>query len=85
MLSDGTEIDRPVQKVQNGFTKSFTSDPVEFATNKIDKVIVALWRWKVSKNECHNGEGGGPCEWCKKNGYHMEGRIDSTEATQENF
>ena len=36
---------------------------------------IALWRWKVSKSECRNGSEGKPCEYCMKNGYHMEGRV----------
>jgi hypothetical protein len=33
--------------------------------------IIRLWSKRVEKSECKNG----PCEWCRKNGYHLEGRL----------
>jgi hypothetical protein len=43
--------------------------------------VVALWRWKVDRSECKNGPNGGPCEWCRKNGYHLEDRVDIGRGT----
>lgn len=37
---------------------------------------VALWNKKVSKRECANQRGGSPCEYCIKNGYHLEEELD---------
>jgi hypothetical protein len=33
-------------------------------------VEVALWEKKVMAAQC-----AGPCEWCKKNGYHLENQL----------
>lgn len=41
----------------------------------------ALWRWKVDRAECVNGENAGPCEWCRENGYHLEDRVDIGRGT----
>lgn len=43
--------------------------------------VVALWRWKVEQSECHKGRNGGPCEWCRRNGYHLEDRVDIGRGT----
>ena len=34
--------------------------------------VVALWRYYVFREDCHEGPGGGACEYCRKNGYHLE-------------
>jgi hypothetical protein len=46
-----------------------------YQKDSIDHIWVALWRWKVPVNECHAGVNGGPCEWCKLHGYHLEGLV----------
>jgi hypothetical protein len=40
--------------------------------------VVSLWNRLVDISECQRGPGGGPCEDCQKNGFHMEGRLHST-------
>ncbi len=80
---DGTEKDRDVKKVKGKFSKTFSSDPIKWAMNEVDSVVVALWRWKVSSKECAKNRGGTACEYCRKNGYHMEDRIHSTKADME--
>ena len=39
--------------------------------------MVSLWDRLVDISECHAGPGGGPDEYCLKNGFHLEGRLDS--------
>jgi len=41
----------------------------------LEKVVVCLWRYKVSAKRCEK-DNGKACEYCRKNGYHMEGQID---------
>ena len=43
--------------------------------------VVALWRWRVEKSECRKRSNGGPCEYCLKNGYHLEDRVDIGRGT----
>jgi hypothetical protein len=79
------EIDKPAVKVKGTFTEKF---PVPLLggltrgemTGDVD-YAVALWRWKVSRSECHDGDSGGPCDWCRKNGYHLEDRVDRATGT----
>jgi hypothetical protein len=40
--------------------------------------VVSLWQRLTDISECQRGPGGGPCEDCQKNGFHMEGRLHST-------
>ena len=71
---DGLEEDYKPIRVGNGkFTKtiSYPSRP-----EGLDKVIVCLWRYKVSAKRCAK-DNGSACQYCRKNGFHMEGRIDT--------
>ncbi len=43
--------------------------------------VVALWRYYVPKNECNKGNNNGPCQYCLKNGYHLEDRVDIGRGT----
>lgn len=38
--------------------------------------VAALWRYYIPQSECRKGDDGGPCNYCKKNGYHLEERVD---------
>ena len=77
-LTPGGEVDVDVQKVKGNFTKSFT-----VPLYKIDKgnmecdYVASLWHKKVKKSKCKQG----PCQYCRKNGYHMEGRGSSVRGT----
>jgi hypothetical protein len=42
------------------------------------RYVVCLWRDRVLAYRCHNGPDGTPCVYCRRNGYHMEGRIACT-------
>ena len=42
---------------------------------------VCLWRSKVSERKCAQARGGKACDYCRKNGYHMEGRVDRASGT----
>jgi len=70
--NNGIEMDLDVKKVNGSFDTTFyyKLDP-----EGVREVIVALWRWKVDKGECAKNHGGQACEWCNKNGYHLEDRI----------
>jgi hypothetical protein len=39
------------------------------------QLYVALWKRLVDISECHQGPGGGACDDCQKNGFHMEDEI----------
>ena len=69
---DGREIDYKPVEVKGEFKKtlSFQARP-----QSLDEVIVCLWRYKISKARCEK-DNGTACEYCKKNGFHMEGRVD---------
>jgi len=65
------------------FTEKYRvpKDLVSFAVDIGDgrseaEYVAALWRYRVDKTECRKGENGGPCRYCLKNGYHLEGRVD---------
>ena len=77
-LTPTGDIDVDVQKVNGDFKKNFTVPLYKIDKNSMScKYAVSLWRWKVSKKECNRGPNGGPCNFCKKNGYHMEDRVSS--------
>lgn len=44
---------------------------------KFNKYWVSLFEKKVSKRACKK-RNGKYCKWCKKNGFHLEGQLDST-------
>ena len=71
--NDGYERDYPPLKVKGSFSKSLT---FQARPQGLDKVIVCLWRYRISKKRCAKDNGGTPCQYCKKNGCHMEGRMD---------
>lgn len=41
------------------------------------ELVISLWERIVYSSECARARGGSSCKWCKLNGYHMEGRLDS--------
>lgn len=74
---DGLEYDVPesaVEKVKGKFTGTIL---YRLRPQGVDSVTVALWRWKVSKKRCAKDNDGEPCQYCKKNGFHLEDRQDS--------
>lgn len=42
-----------------------------------DEYLVSLWRRKVSAAECKKINGKA-CEWCRKNGYHLDDQVSTT-------
>ena len=71
---NGRTVDyKPVQVKGKG-KKSITL-PLNPAGN--GKLYVKLWKFKVYSRACAKQNGGRKCQYCKKNGYHMEGRVDS--------
>lgn len=71
--SDGYEKDYPPIKVKGSFSKSLV---FQVRPQGLDEVITCLWRYKVSAKRCAKDNGGTPCQYCRKNGFHMEGRMD---------
>ena len=72
--NDGTEGDyEPIRVGTGKFTKTISWSAMH--PEGLHEVIVCLWRHKVSSSRCakDNGEA---CQYCKKNGFHMEGRMD---------
>jgi hypothetical protein len=69
--ADGTEKDYTPQKVTGKFTERLT---FQARPQSLGEVTVCLWRYKVSKNRCAK-DNGKACEYCGKNGFHMEGRV----------
>ncbi len=69
VVVDGKEQDYQVVEVKGKFTKDYNLKSLldmANAANSSIKWIVCLWEKKV--NNCG-------CQYCKRNGYHMEGRI----------
>lgn len=64
VLLDGTHqvLQLPVGRFEHGFQVAdrLTGGGVE----------AAIWEKKVPAAQC-----AGPCEWCKKNGYHLENQV----------
>ena len=76
------QIDRKPVKVSGKFTEKFVGKMgVNFKKGMEVPYVACLWRTKVSKRKCSKKNGGKPCEYCTKNGYHMEGRVDSMRGT----
>jgi len=84
--------DKPVKKVRRSFKESYTVSPTRAARGEV-KYVASLWRWKVDISECkavcvycrdkemHKEHKYEPCQYCKKNGYHMEGRMATARGT----
>lgn len=70
---DGQEKDYKPIKVKGSF-----SENISFAVRPqgLKEVIVCLWREKVSSSECAKKHNGKACQYCQKNGFHMEDRVD---------
>ena len=71
--NDGLEKDYEPMKVKGDFSKTLS---FQVRPQGLSEVIVCLWREKVSSSECAKRNGGQPCQYCRKNGFHMEDRID---------
>ena len=71
---DGLEIDHKPLRVGKGKFIKTISYPMR--KEGLEKVIVSLWRYKVSAKRCKK-DNGKACNYCKKNGFHMEGRVDT--------
>jgi hypothetical protein len=78
-------VDFDVSKIHrnsNSLKRVFT-DPENYAKNEIVNeelpYVVALWENKVNIINC-TLDNGKPCRYCKKRGYHLEGRIDRETA-----
>ena len=71
---NGRTIDyKPVQIKGKGKKNiSYQMNPAGNGT-----LYVTLWKFKVSSRACAKQNGGRKCQYCQKNGYHMEGRVDS--------
>lgn len=41
------------------------------------RLYVKLWKFKVSSRACAKQNGGRKCQYCQRNGYHMEGLVSS--------
>ena len=76
--NDDGEFDRKPVKVRGKFRELLT-----FAVRGpgVRTVTVALWRWKISAKRCTKDNGGEMCEYCRKNGYHLEDRVDRDTAS----
>lgn len=73
--NDGIEKDyKPIRVGKGKFTKTISWSAMH--PEGLDKVVVCLWRYKVSAKRCAK-DNGKMCEYCKKNGFHMEGRVDT--------
>ena len=70
---DGYELDYKPVKVKGSFSKTLY---YKARPQGLDEVIVCLWRYKVSAKRCAKDNGGTACQYCRKNGIHMEGRVD---------
>ncbi len=72
---DGHEEDYKPKKVKGKFSESLS---FQARPQGLSEVVVCLWRDKVSASECAKNNGGKACEFCRKNGFHMEDRVDRT-------
>lgn len=43
---------------------------------ELTNATVYLWKRKITKEVCEK-DNGSACQYCRENGFHMEGRIDS--------
>ncbi len=86
----GTERETHLEAVNRGkkhllasgdFTEYFNvpANFVQLITGNVSEAeyVVALWRWRVERSECHNGANGEPCKDCLKMQYHLEDKVDA--------
>ena len=78
--NDGSEQDYEPVKVKGDFSKTLSYNALK--PDGVKKVTVCLWRYKVSAKQCAKERGGDACIYCRRNGCHMEDRIDCKEAGQ---
>ena len=71
--NDGLEKDYAPIKVKGDFSKSLS---FQVRPQGLKEVIVCLWKNKVSSSDCAKKHNGTACQYCQKNGFHMEGRVD---------
>lgn len=71
--NDGLEKDYTPVKVKGKFSENLS---FQLRPQGVERIVVCLWRYKVSEKRCAKDNGGNACQYCRKNGFHMEGRID---------
>jgi hypothetical protein len=75
---DVSDVHKPVKELKRVF-----NDPANWAKNNIIEdglpYVVALWEKKVNAIQC-TIDNSKPCQYCKKRGYHLEGRVDRATA-----
>ena len=57
--------------------KKASDGKIELVENHQVPCTVSLWRRLVVRTKCAAARNGRSCDDCRKNGYHMEGRVDS--------
>lgn len=72
--NDGTEMDYKPIRVNKKFHKRIVWSALH--PEGLDKVIVSLWRYKITSKRCAK-DNGKACQYCNKNGFHMEDRRDA--------
>jgi hypothetical protein len=71
---DGKQIDYQPIRVKGSFRETLT---FQARPQGLSRVIVCLWRYKVSKSRCVKERGDGTaCKSCKNMGFHMAGHQD---------
>jgi hypothetical protein len=76
------EEDRKPIKVKGQFKESFTGKSGVFGEIPF---AVALWRNKINKSQCSEINRDNACNYCQRNGFHMEGRVDYQAGIIEKF
>ena len=71
---NGRMIDYKPVAVKKGTRTKVVSLPMD--PGSTGTLHISLWNKKVSSRKCAKQNGGTACQYCKKNKYHMEGRVD---------
>ena len=86
--ASGVEQDQDAIQVENGKTYNLSTSispalhsgggwDMNANINSI-QYMLALWGNRIDARNCKSGVNGKPCNYCQKNGYHMEERLVDT-------
>ena len=72
-IIDGEEKDFGVRIVNGRFKEEYSISMYDMSDDI--KWIACLWKGKMRKENCAMRNNGNPCQYCRKNGYHLDERV----------
>ena len=80
-IVNGKEIDYPAIEANGRFKEKRSVSPSQVAEAGGGEVtwVAKLWQAKIFRSACEQTNKGA-CSYCKKNGYHLMGQLDSAHS-----